>query len=243
MLLILITLLAAASLAVIISQAENKYAQNQALQTAINSEMLKIDRIALNESSDRPGYVDQVNITIQNLNTDPSQIVTIYLNDVPSKQYYVSRIENGKEEVVGPFNLTDMASIDGGGNFKIILNTSYNSADFLGQTNIAVNHTLTIQVMTRYVNVFNATFSPPNPAVSTRIESGMFNGVVRDYIVLDGSGSSGDRSIVQYNWMVYDSQIKKYYYLSGKVTQFAPDSGGPIIVKLTAINDVGLEAT
>ena len=67
MLLILITVVAAAGLALIVSQSEKQAAERQALQSAIDNEKLKIASISIYNGSN--GVIKSMNITVLNLDT------------------------------------------------------------------------------------------------------------------------------------------------------------------------------
>ncbi len=89
LLLILITIIAAASLAMIVSQAEKQQVDRQAAEDAIKNEKLDIVEITPILDVISPEY-NTLNITVRNLNIQNSFITSITLNNGNGDDFFKS---------------------------------------------------------------------------------------------------------------------------------------------------------
>lgn len=232
LMLILIVVVGAAGLAMIVSQAEKQQADKDALTRAINSEKLNIMSITpyYNNST---GFLDYVNITVQNVNIDDSTLVMATINNIYVKNLTVNgRLYNNNNRLVIP-----------GARYQII-SLCMNDTD----NHISQKDPITIQLVTSYMNIFNKTIKPPTAIAKFNIGTEDLGFTQRNYIMLDGSGSySQTGQIIWYNWTIYDgsSNLTQPVMLqpintSGSTYQFYPPSNGPFWVKLTVQDDSGL---
>ena len=238
LLLILITVIAAAGLAIIVSQAEKNYADRQTLQNAVNNEKLDIVTISphyLYNYTSGNWYIDLINVSVHNVNIDESNIMAISVNDVFLNNYTSNNIV---------YDYTNRLHIPASINSTITLNMSnfVNGVKYLDPTK-----PITVRITTGYVNNFERTYKPPiaNPKFS--VESESLGTVQRDYIMLDGSDSSSETGqIIYYNWTIHDGSNITYLYTldpintSSKIVRFDPPTDGPFTISLTVTDNIGL---
>jgi flagellin-like protein len=81
MMLILIVVIAAGSLAVFVSEQQESMQEKERLQQKIDNEEMQITSVIPHLNAADPTQWDYVNFTISNLNIENSEIVTIRIND------------------------------------------------------------------------------------------------------------------------------------------------------------------
>lgn len=254
MLLILITLVAAASLAVIVSQAEKQQADRQAHQNAVASENLAITSIDPEINQTDNSLINSLFITVQNLNIDPSRLMTIYVNDKPCFNFSVVSI-NGipnsgwKDNWAYNYNMTSRYDIPAKSTAVFNLNLTDITdvtipGDFPNGITARIDKSITIKIMTSYINVFNRTFSSPNAVASVKVLTQDLGNFKRDYLYLDGSGSTSDNSIVGWTWNIFNAT--NYCNLTqeyGKTSTVYLNFTGPVRVNLTVTDSNNLTST
>jgi flagellin-like protein len=258
LLLILIVVIAAAGLAMIVSQAEQQQANRQALQDAITNEKLGITSIQLVNPSP-PNVLFPIagfNVTIQNLNVEDSNIVYITVNGIP---YNMSAnvLINGKNDNLN--NSGNRITVPASG----IIHISLNNSSFLspGISNFYNNQSIVMQIGTAYGNFYSKTITPPTSVITVNIGSENVGVTQRDYIILDGSGSTAEGQILNWFWTITDGSrtwgpnstgnwtpqpgnwndpIQGNFTIvpmSGKVIRYEPVSDGPFNVTLYVIDN------
>ncbi len=248
LLLILITVIAAAGLAMIASQAEKQQADRQAVQDAIKNEKLVIVGIRPIFDISSPDY-NTINITIQNLNVQNSSVSGISINDGKGDDYFL------KYECGGhTYNYTDRLVIPASGSVTVRLDAS----KLVKPDTLQNSNPMTISLWTSYSNIFAKTIKPPIALIKTDIGTENVGITQRDYLILDGSGSSADGEVLSWNWKVVDGSGTwpypgnwndletgsnfTYYYPTGKSVRWTPTSSGPFMVFLNITDDNGVRS-
>ena len=229
LLLILVTVTAAAGLAVMVSQMQKDEMNRQTHQAAVKNELLKITGVRPVYGPD--GYLDELNVTVLNLNTAESRINLIGIDDHTYPRNFTAGgvlYNNTNARYVIP------ATQQG----EIALNMSGN---FHADPGISRNATLRVFVITSYYNTFENTFKAPNADFLLKIENEDLGSTQRDVVILDGSASTDDTAIMEWNWSVYDNGVL-LLPVYGKSARFVPDSAGPFKVSLTVTDDSGMQA-
>lgn len=242
MLLILITIVAAAGLALIVSQSEKQAADRQALQSAVDNEKLKVASISITNGSN--GFIAHVKVDIMNMNTADSKVIAISLNGFYAKDFksvdgsITYGINNPLVIPAGRDATIDM-DLEDPGHFVVT------SPD---PPQIPVTDTIKVELTTSYINYFSRVYTPP--IASAKINVGTENigsGNVpsyRDYLVLDGSESSSQNgSILSWDWTVYDQNGNYPYYFNGRTVRAQLNSIGPFTVTLKVTDDSKLIGT
>lgn len=229
LMLILVTVTAAAGLAVMVSQMQKDEMNRQSHQAAVKNELLKVTGIhpVYNETT---GALAELNVTILNLNTADSKVNLIGLGDRLYPSNFTARD--------GAYNNTYAGYlIPAGRQGEISLNMTRN---FPSDPNITRADTIRVFVITSYYNTFEQTFKPPAADFTLTIESEDLGVAERDVIVLDGSPSSDDGAIVDWTWSIFEPNTS-LSQLSGKKARFVPMSTGPFEVRLTVTDETGMQ--
>lgn len=229
LMLILVTVIAAAGLAVMVSQMQKDEMNRQSHQAAVKNELLKITAIHPTYHA-ATGMLEELNVTILNLNTDDSKINLVGLGDRTFPRNFSSGGVLYNNTYAG-------LSIPATRQAEITLTMSHNF-----DTDPAISRTdsLRIFVITSYYNTFESTYKPPIADFTLKIESEDLGVAERDVIILDGSPSSDDGSIVDWNWSVFENGVS-LSHVSGKMARFVPVSTGPFDVHLTVTDDMNMQ--
>jgi flagellin-like protein len=262
LLLILITVTAAAGLAIMVSQMQKDEMNRQSHLAAVQSENIRIQNIGL--ANDRAAWnqspwnisIEQswnnwssVTFTITNLNTEDAKIIGISMNDHYSMIF--DTIEDTAAAGQHRYNISgsEYLVLSGAESRKVQINFT---DDFPVTQYIPAGTPIRIQVMTNLYNSFEKTFKPPNPVIVTRIETEDLGVTERDVIVLDGSQSTADNTVVQWDWMVLDrgnamlvngdywNDAANITTVPGKLVRLNPKTPGPFSVKLKVTDDTGM---
>jgi hypothetical protein len=244
MLLILITIVAAAGLALIVSQSEKQAADRQALQSAIDNEKLKIASISITSGSN--GLITHIKVDIMNLNTEDSKLIAISVNG-----YYAKDFTN--EDGSKTYDINNPMVIKGGRDAIVELNLE-DPGHFIVTSpdppQLAISNSVKIELTTSYINYFSRVYTPP--IASAKINVGTENlptgtgssTTYRDYLVLDGSDSSSlNGSILSWDWTVQDQNGDYAYYFNGRIVRAKLSSTGPFTITLKVTDDSKLVGT
>jgi FlaG/FlaF family flagellin (archaellin) len=239
MLLILITVVAAAGLALIVSQTEKQAAQRQALQSAVDNEHLKIASIYITNGLD--GNIKYITVDIMNLNTADSKVMAISLNG-----YYAKNFSDNITHAI--YNITDPMTIPGSGHASIDLDLEYPgnfSVISPDPPQIPVNGTIKVELTTSYINYFSRVYHPPIAAMKIDVGTDkLTDGINRDYLSLDGTGSTSDNgSIMSWEWTVSNVNTKDSYTFNGRNVRAQLNSLGPFNITLKVTDDSKLIGT
>jgi hypothetical protein len=213
LLLILITVTAAAGLALMVSQIQKEEMNRQTHLNAVKNENITVLNVAfennLNEWNLNGVQNSQnwsgVRLTLVNMNIDAVQVVGIAIND-----HYASNFTDLNGNI---FNRTSYLSIPATGKSDVYIDFVANASDdptglglidYSGPQYFGVGNSQDIKVATSLTNFFDITLKPPNPVYQMSIDSENLGSVQRDVLVLDGSRSTADNSIISWNWTIYD---------------------------------------
>jgi|SRR5271157_49619 len=255
LMLILIVVIAAAGLAMIVSQAQKDQANRQAQIDAVNNEKLKI--VSMIPYYNSTGILIYIDLNVQNLNIDSSKIVTATVNNIFVKNMTIepSNIQ---------YNYTNALPIPASGNLIIRINMSDNLVHVV---DFDKSSSITVQLVTSYENYFSDTITSPTAVIKASIDTENIGVGQRDYILLDGSDSTSDGQITSWNWLITDGSRTRtwnstnsswdsdpgnwndpmtgdfnYFNLNGKVVRFTPQSYGPFNISLNVTDSNGMSS-
>ena len=244
LLLILITVTAASALALMVSQMQKEEMNRQAHQAAVKNEQLKVQYIHLtrNNTTGFRDYWDLANITILNLNTDESRVLTLSVNGVYAKQINVTGQPFNDSQPWYDVSRNQWISIPATQKADFVLNLS---EDLIRpEPNIATNQSIHILVMTSLYNTFERTFVPPTPVMKISTDTQDLGITQKTILVFDGSGSySTGGNIVDYVWSVFDKSSNNTITKNGPIVKSEMPSSGPFDINLTVTDDSGLTQT
>jgi len=263
LLLILITVTAAAGLALMVSQMQKDEMNRQSHLTAVKSEKIEIQNIHLNNDrvawNQTPFNITEnqswnnwssITLTLSNLNIEDVKVIGIAINDRYARNY--STVTDTPNPVRIPYNFSnaDYLALSGSKSQKIQINFT---DDFPSPQYIQTDNQVRIRVMTSLYNNFEKIIKPPNPVFTTKIETEDLGSVQRKVLVLDGSASTADTMVTDWNWTIENAtfttpnpgnwsdtaNIGKNYF-QGKTARVELPSSGPFRVRLTVTDDVGI---
>ena len=240
LMLIIIVVTAASALALFVSEAQKGEMERESHIAAVGNEELEVSYIDLEKSST---FWGSMNITILNLNVEDSYVTAISVND----RYATNCTSDGET-----INLANRLRIPAAGSKEVHLNFT---SDFTTPLNISAGEPITIRLITSLTNSFERTFKQPTSIIRTGIEMEDLGVADRAVLVLDGSDSFDDGSIVTWNWTLWDASntvppgnwsdtnnISRFEY-SGKMVRVISNSSGPFKVRLTVKDDTKMEGT
>lgn len=246
LMLILITVTAAAGLAIMVSELQKDEMERQSHQAAVKSEQLVIHGI---EPCYNTTTLERLNITVLNMNTDDSRVQLVGISD-GTKDFYPA---NFTSDSVMYNNTNARLDVPAAKQVRIELNFTTN---FTADPNITSDDPLRIWVITSYYNTFEKTFKAPVADFSFTIQKEDLGVTERDMVVLDGSASTDDGSIVDWTWIVEDgsatvpvgnwsdtANIRLPPVPPGKTSSFAPNTTGPFRINLTVVDDSSMKDT
>jgi hypothetical protein len=194
-----------------------------------------------------------ITLTLSNLNTDEVRVIGIAINDRYTRNY--STITDTPLSVPVPYNVSnhEYLTLPGTKSQKVRINFT---DDFPDPRYIADGEQVTIKVITSMYNVFEKTFKPPNPVFLTKIVTEDLGTIERRVIVLDGSASTADYAVVDWNWTV-DSGAYTYpspgnwtdtsnlmrTHSQGSVVRINPSDKGPFRIRLKVTDNIGMSRT
>ena len=265
LLLILITVTAAAGLAIMVAQLQKNEMDQQSHLAAVKSEQINMtdliltnDPRAWNQTNTSEWYQapftvpgnqswknwSSVTFTLSNTNTDDIRVIGIAIGDRYSRNY--SKVSVTAVPVFTEYNMSqDFLTIPGGKSQKIRINFT---DDFSSPLYVQEDGLVRIKVITSLYNTFEKIYKPPNPVFLTRVETEDLGVMQRHVLVLDGSSSTADSGIVDWNWSITnsgdtvpvpgtwtDTTNLTTSYNKGMVARINPSDTGPfrIILKVT----------
>jgi hypothetical protein len=273
LLLLLLTVTAAAGLAIMVAQLQKNEMDHQSHLAAVQSEEIVIadpvlsnDFPAWNQTNSSewnqtpftiPGNQSwknwsSVTITLSNMNTDDVRVIGIAIGDWYSRNY--STVTDTIVPVWQGYNISaDYLTIPGGKSRKIRINFTN---DFPLPQYIPEDEPIRIKVITSLYNTFDTVFRPPNPVFLTRVEKEDLGVVERHVLVLDGSASTADTRIVDWNWSIMsagatipvpgtwvDTTNLTQVYYRGMIARINPPDPGPFRASLTVTDTSGMSRT
>src|SRR5271157_2177505 len=220
LLLILITVTAAAGLALMVSQMQKDEMNRQTHLNAVKNENITILNVAFENNQTEwygvanPQNWSSIKVTLVNMNTDDVKVMGIAIND----RYALNFTDKSRTDpsVLSRtiFNSTNYLTIPATQSRDVyidfVANTSDDPAgivDYPQAQSFGVGNLQNIKIGTSLTNFFETTLKPPNPVYTISTDSEPFASVQRDVLVLDGSGSTSDNSIIRWNWTIYDGSF------------------------------------
>lgn len=229
LMLILVTVTAAAGLAVMVSQMQKEEMNRQAHQAAVKNEILKINGIrpVYNETT---GILEEMNVSILNLNTADSRVILIGLNE----RLFPRNFSSGETSFP---NKNAMLVVPATKEVEITLNFT---TDFEKNPNLTRADTLRVFLFSSYYNIFERTFKPPIADFTMEIQTENLGVAERDVVLLDGSPSTDDGTIMDWEWRVTENETP-VSILKGQKTRFIPPSRGPFEIRLVVTDADGMQ--
>jgi len=230
LMLVLIVVVAATSLAIFVAQYQKQLQSQEALTHARNLEDLTVLHVAPYLPVGDTTSWASLNFTIASLFINPAQVDEITVNDQPVKKYtaWVLNLTTGAFDstVVGingnyQLNLTPREQVNVNITFTPMANSSFYNPSYV----LSITNFVEINLFTSLQNDFNRIFIPPTAiALVTPLQT--FNGT--QYVtvpVLDGSNSfqAGNASIDSWQW-----------YLNSTGHPNATASGERVVVTLSS---------
>jgi hypothetical protein len=266
LLLILVTVIAAAGLAIMVSQLQKDEMDRQSHMAAVKSEQVQIlapglanDPAAWNRTpfnvtaSQSWKNWSSVSFTLSNLNTDDVNIIGIAVNDHYSRNFTAVTDVPGPSRVSYNVSDSDYLIIPGTGSRNVRINFT---DDFSYPQYVSTGEQVRIKVITSLNNVFEKSMKPPGPVFLTKIETEDLGSMQRRVLVLDGSASTADTAVAGWNWTIVsgadtapvpgnwaDSANLSVMYSQGKIVRVTPMDTGPFRISLTVTDDVGMSRT
>ena len=219
LLLILITVTAAAGLALMVSQIQKDEMNRQTHLNSVKNEQVSIMNVmfrsdpvdwAAHGGVNNSLYWNNVTITLVNLNTDDVRITglavnNIYALNISDKSFYDT---TGNPPQI--WNFTSPVDIPGTQSQKVYIDFISNSTVdpfiyYRQSQQFDATQPQDIKVLTSLGNFFEKILKPPVPLAQIKMETDDLGNVQRDALVLDGSQSTADNTVVSWNWTVYDA--------------------------------------
>jgi hypothetical protein len=236
LMLIIIVVTAATGIAVMVAQMQKEEVERQSHLAAVEHEALEIRHLDL-ELTENSSLWNSINLTIVNLNVKDSYLTAVSVND-----RYATHGTAEEERV----NLTRRILVPAMRSVELELNLT---TDFENTVNLSMTEPVAIRIVTSLLNHFERTFQPPAAIVKTRIEPEDLGVADRDVLVLDGSESFDDGTIISWSWTVVDGSAttppgnwsdwanttSRIY--SGKLVRAILNSSGPFRAHLTVTDD------
>ena len=222
LLLILITVTAAAGLAVMVSQMQKDEMNRQTHLNAVKNENITILNIALENNQTQwnetgafvnglPQNWSSIRLTLLNLNTDSVTVMGIGVNDHYALNFTDRSLTDEPESRI-VYNSTNYLTIPPTQSRDVYIDFIANASDdpsglidFQRSQSFSVGSIQNIKVMTSLSNFFEKTLKPPVASSQIHIDTDNLGSITRDALVLDGSGSSADTSLVSWTWTIYDA--------------------------------------
>lgn len=262
LMLILITVIAAVSVAIMISEFQKEDMERQSHIRSVEHENLSLSYVDLTNNETfwkewsqsewgggeiaNSGNWSTLNLTILNLNIADSYVTAISVND-----RYVKNCTDEKGET---YNLSPSKRLlipaRKSREVQINFTSSFAEPFFVG-----TGEALNVRVMTSLYNTFERTFQQPTPVVHLAVETEDLGFVDRDLLVLDGSSSFDDGAVTAWNWTIDDGsktvsedmpvgnwldERVTTSFVEGRKATPRLNSAGPFRVNLTVTDDTGM---
>jgi len=218
LLLILITVTAAAGLALMVSQIQKDEMNRQTHLNAVKNENINILNVAFENNQTEWNLLgiqnsrnwSSVRLTLVNLNTDDVRIQGIAINDHYSLNFTdKSRTDPSvSSRNIFSGNLTIPATKSQVVYIDFVANASDDPTgliDYSGPQYFSMGNPQNIKIATSLTNFFEKTLKLPVPLAQIKIDTDNLGSIQRDVLVLDGSQSSADNTVVSWNWTIYDA--------------------------------------
>ena len=244
--LILVVVIGAASIGLMMSTAQKQEMNRQAHETAVKNEKLDIERLILVPNTTTPERWAFINFTIVNLNINDATVTIIGLYDQQDQTYrYPKYIMAGSSPSTMAFYempATYQLRIPGSKSLDVSLNLS-NFSDSGPGSFLQTGDEVRINLYTSLLNNFEKRFVPPTPLMTVKVATEDLGIAQRDYLHLDGTGSTDDGSITNWNWTVKDGNTGNLSFYEGKIVDARISSPGPFTINLTVTDNMLMKST
>jgi flagellin-like protein len=228
LLLILITVTAAAALGLMISQMQKAEMTRQSQITAVKDEDIVISGVSLANNANLWGTSpynisnsqnwSSISFNLMNLNTQDAGVAAIAINNyyeypinftslsLSTPQGYCNlTVEGSGCQVLGSNSNTPYLTIPAGKSIQVTLNlTSSLTGSY--SPSIETGNQIDIKILTSLTNIFEQTYRLPTPVIIYNTETTTLGSIQRDNIALDGSQSSSENAtIVSWNWTLMNA--------------------------------------
>jgi len=267
LLLILVAVTAVAGFALMVSQMQKDTMIRQSHLADVQNEALKIQSIELrndrnewnltmkNETNSE-GNWSFLRFTLINLNTKDSSITGIGIKpgNAADVRYAYNYSSAGTTYNLSQY-LVVPAAKSGVVDLSLVSNFTPSGPIFPVRNPVYLHEddSITIRVITAFQNVIEVTFKPPVPVIRTRFESEDLTVAQRSILVLDGSDSADDGTVVKWDWAILDGSRTfpepgtwddtanvTSTFSEGKVVRLTLPNSGPFRVGLTVTDDTGM---
>ena len=270
LLLILIAVTAAAGLAIMVAQLQKNEMDQQSHIAAVKSEQIDIlnpdltnDPVAWNQTTSSEWHQPPFNVSgdqswknwssltfrLSNLNNDDVNVIGIAINDHYARNFTTITISPVPVRV--PYNISDhdYLTIPGSKSQQVQIKFT---GDFPSTQYVNDGDQVKITVMTSLYNVFEKICKPPNPVMHTKTETEDYDAVQRKVLFLDGSASTADNKVVDWNWTIVsaantvppgnwaDTSHLTTNFSRGETVRVSPMDSGPFRIILKVTDDVGM---
>ncbi|MBN1194204.1 MAG: Ig-like domain-containing protein [Methanomicrobiaceae archaeon] len=253
LLLILITVTAAAGLAVMVSEYQKEEMERQDHLQDVENEELRIMGVipewngtAWNDAvgSSNEGNWSSMKVALLNMNVQDSRIAGIKINDRYAEQYTWEGTA---------YDLNKRLFVPAKKQREVTVSFI---ANFTAPYNISETEPVHILVLTSLYNTFEQTFQPPVAVAKFSLEAEDLTVADRQVLILDGSDSFDDGTIQEWSWAYTDGSDTypkpgtwadttniTSSTQTGKVARIYLSSEGPFRVVLTVTDDTGMKGT
>ncbi|HDH41334.1 MAG TPA: type IV pilin [Candidatus Altiarchaeales archaeon] len=230
LLLVAIVVVAAAGFAVMVSEIQKREMERRSNIAAVEGEELRIMSIdAVLDETDHQ-RMEMLNVSVLNLDSRESRLVTVLINDRGANNF-TSTDDKGNPAI---FSFHRRLKIPAAGSRVISINFTSN---YDSRYNVSITEPLKITLFTERANNFKRIFTPPTAVVKTSIETEDLGVADRDILVLDGSESFDDGSIMEYRWLVFNKTLNLTHNLTGSKVRVSFNQFGPFYVNLEVTDD------
>ncbi|MBN2251313.1 MAG: hypothetical protein JW724_04495 [Candidatus Altiarchaeota archaeon] len=232
LLLIAVAVIAVSGIAVMVAEMQKSEMERQSNIEAVEKENIRIMSV-LPTVNDSTNLFESLKITAANLNSRDSRVAYVMINDRPANNYTSTDDYNQEKN----FSFYDRLRIPAGGDRIILIdfNESYRP-----EYNLSAEKPLKVVIVSENANYFMEICNPPKAVIKTSIETEDLGIAERDVLILDGSDSFDDGSVVGYNWSIFNSTSNLTHRFSGEKVRAALNYTGPLYVNLTVFDDSGM---
>jgi hypothetical protein len=268
LLLILITVTAAAGLALMISQMQKDEMNRQSHLAAVAAENITILNVAFENNQTEWNLTgiqnsqnwSSVRLTLVNLNTANAIIMGIAINDHYAVNFTDKSRTDPSVSSRNIYNSTNYLTIPATGSKDVYIDFVANATDdptelidYSEAQYFPINNLLNIKILTSLTNFFETILKPPNPIFQTSTDTENLGPIQRTVLVLDGSESTADNMVVDWNWTINSSAFtwpnpgnwtdfsnQNMSFSEGKITHITPLNAGPFSIILKVTDNVGM---
>jgi hypothetical protein len=257
LLLIVVVIVAVATLASFVSIAETNANNRSALLTSLKNENLQIVNAAfqanLTSSTTIPRSIptlwNNVTLTIRNSNTANSQLNQIELTGPVAAYWFPTwKVVAGPPSSVGTYvaGKNNSLIIPARGSVSILLDLVIGSTSTkFSSLNFSRSSAVTVTLLTAVGNFFHTVYNPPTASFTESVLSTPFESTMRDEVELDaGPSTNGNGTIQGYTWTInvppdgwypkdsWDNKTVQTFSSSGRTFIYKPEELYPSLLAI-----------